>query len=383
VKLLFATLLIHRDVDTFIFNWFCSRINLDNGFSIPHLIVNDGTLTPEDLEKLHRLTNVIVEETPVEVYNNVPKAKYLAKIKLFEKGFMKYDADRVVILDPDVFFYRPWDGDLNNILLHDNTAIMDFGSSLGPNLERYEKLFQVKRDVLTPTCNTGLVSTIRANWPKLQSALITHLSEPFLVMEDQAICFKAFWHDLFYHQGIRLCLNGANTADSLWQWFLQQNGAHLVGMRTRPDEYNKLVNHTLSLLPESIHPSRFEYHEYIVPGGVSNEYGFYNFDHMAAYPSAVNGMYVTDAIYLSGNSSIKWKLPPQIKTFECSVFALDNGNAKAPISINGENVQIGQFAIVKVIGELNIKSQPGDRTFYALTNPKLKFEVIKPTMKFE
>ena len=66
VKLLFASQLIHRDVDTFIFNWFCSRANLGDGFSIPHLVVSDGSLTAEDRSRLKKLPNVIVEEAPMQ-----------------------------------------------------------------------------------------------------------------------------------------------------------------------------------------------------------------------------------------------------------------------------------------------------------------------------
>jgi hypothetical protein len=386
MKLLFATLLIHRDVDTFIFNWFCSRVNLDNGFSIPHLIVNDGTLTPEDLEKLRRLTNVIVEETPVEVYNNVPKAKYLAKIKLFEKGFMKYDADRVVILDPDVFFYRPWDSDLVNILLSDNIAIMDFGSSLGPNIEKYEQLYGIKRNAKNPTCNTGLVSTTKAFFNKILLALVTHLNDPFMIMEDQGICFAAFYDNLNFIQHIKLALNGAVTCPAIWEWVLKENGAHLVGMRVRRDEYNRLVDHALSLLPETLHPSKFKTTEYTVPGGMGN-YDMYNFDlPYAAYPSGVKGIYLTDAIYLSGGSTIKWHFPPQVTKFEASVMPLDGGivaNMK-PVEINGQEFPIGWFACVDVKNqELVIKTKPGEKAFCALILPKLHYVLDRPSTIFE
>jgi hypothetical protein len=386
MKLLFATLLIHRDVDTFVFNWFCSRVNLNNGFSIPHLIVNDGTWTPEDLDKLRRLTNVLIEETPIELYKTVPKAKYLAKIKLFELGFMKYHADRVVILDPDVFFYRPWDSDLVNILLSDNIAIMDFGSSLGPNQERYEQLYGIKRNAKNPTCNTGLVSTTKASYDKILLALVKHLNDPFMIMEDQGICFAAFYDNLNFIQHIKLALNGAVTCGPIWNWILEENGAHLVGMRVRQDEYNKLVDHALSLLPKTLHPSKFQTTEYNVPGGMGN-YDMYNFDQpYACYPSQSRGIYVTDAIYVSGESIIKWKFPPQITRFEASVMPLDSGilGNMLPVEINGQEFPVGWFACVNIKNqELVIRTKPGDRAFFALTSPKLHYSVDRPSTIFE
>jgi len=385
MKLLFATLLMHRDVETFLFNWFCSRVNLKNGFSIPHLIVNDGTLTPEDLQKLHQLTNAFIEEQPVELYK-VPKAKYTAKLKLFEIGFMKYNAERVVILDPDVFFYRPWDSDLVNILLSDAITMMDFGCSTGPEVDRYENLFGVKRNGKNPGCNTGILSTTIDFYDNILLALIKHIGDPFMIMEDQGISYAAFYDHMSHIQNIKVAINGAGDHENMWNWFLRQNGAHLIGMRVRKSEYYRLVDHTVSLLPRTLHPSVFEPVEYSVPNGMIH-YDLYNFDlPFASFPSKLNGTFITDAIYLSGGSHVRWKLPPQIEKFEASIMPLDNSIKEnmRPISINGTLFAPGWFSCVDIINqELVIDTAPGERTFYALTLPKFHYKLDRPTTEFE
>ena len=252
MKILFGTLLCHRDVETFLFNWFVSRIHLKRGFSIPHLILNDGTLTEEDFIKLDKLTNVVVERDKVAFYK-VPEPEYTAKLKLFEIGFMKYKAERVVVLDPDVFFFRPWDSDLADILLSDAIALMDFGYSCGPNQKRYEEIFKAPRNSTTPTCNTGVFSTTPEHYYRILLNLVTQVnSNELFILGDQGICFSAFHGMLSYVQGIKVAANGAGLHKEVWEWLLSQNGVHLLSMRTRREEYYSVVEHVLNLLPKEM-----------------------------------------------------------------------------------------------------------------------------------
>ena len=385
MKLLFTTLLCHRDIDTFIFNWFCCRVNLSKGFQIPHMILHDGSLTEEDFNKLRKLTNIYIEEKPVDLYKNAPKAKYLAKVKLLEIGFVKYKAERVVIIDADVFFYRPWDSDFSNILMSDCIAMMDFGSSLGPNRPQYKEVFGVDEDEHNPTCNTGIYSTTLKYYHEILLGLIKHLNDPFLIMEDQGVLFSGSYGHLTYIEHIRVLVNGAGEHKGLWDWVLSQNGAHLVSMRVREDEYNALVEQCLSLLPNRLKPGIFKPIEYHIEGG-RLAFDTYSFEFpLPAYPSLCSGNFVTDAVYMSGGSFIKWRLPSQITKFECSVMLLDNGikeNAKA-VDINGTKCSVGFFTMVDVRDqELMIRTESGEKTFYALTFPRFHFQLDRPTTEF-
>jgi hypothetical protein len=95
---------------------------------------------------------------------------------------------------------------------------------------------------------------------------------------------------------------------------------------------------------------------------------------------------VTDAIYVSGESIIKWKFPPQITRFEASVMPLDSGilGNMLPVEINGQEFPVGWFACVNIKNqELVIRTKPGDRAFFALTSPKLHYSVDRPSTIFE
>jgi len=390
MKLLFATLLCHRDVDTFIFNWFCCRINLSNGFSIPHLILQDGSLTEEDLARLRKLPWVYLIIDPVELYE-VPKPKLLAKLKLLDVGFMKYEAERVVIIDSDVFFYRLWDNDLVNILMSENISMMDFGCSTGPDPDKYKKYFGVISDEVTPTCNTGIFSTTKKYYPQILLTLIKHIKEPFQIMEDQGVLFTATYGKLSYIQGIKVVINGSGDQPVIWDHILKQNGAHLVGMRTRKDEYNRLISHVISLMPQKIHPKYFPVSEYSIYNG-RLEYDIYSFKFpYAAYPSQCNGVWVTDAIYLSKQSHIRWYLPPQITKFEASIMVLD-GSVKEgirPILINGQHYPVGSFQIIDIkdhILHIDTRSgRPGEenKVYYALTYPRFHTKLDRPSTVWE
>jgi hypothetical protein len=89
MKLLFASLLCHRDVPVFKFNWCSIRAQLNHGFDIPHLILNDGTLTPDDLESLQKFPGIIIDPDPIILYP-VPNPILTAKLQCFERGFARY-----------------------------------------------------------------------------------------------------------------------------------------------------------------------------------------------------------------------------------------------------------------------------------------------------
>ena len=386
MKLLIASLLIHRDVDTFIFNWFCSRIHLKDGFSLPHLILNDGSLTDDDFRKLERLTNIIIEKDPVEIYKDVPRDKYLAKVKLFEIGFVKYNAERVLIMDPDIFFLRSWDSDLVKILMSDFICQLNFGSGIGPEPDKYKQLFMISENAQNLACNSGMVSTTKKDYHRILLSLVTHLNDPFLIMEDQGVLFAAGYGIMSYIDGIKVAVNGAGEYKETWDWLMSQNGVHLVTMRQRKKEYEWVVQHALNLLPRTVHLDTFKPVDYHIDGGILS-YGTYNFDFpYAMFPSRCKSIFVTDALYLSGGSYIKWIFPPQITKFEASIMPLDNSiqeNMK-DIEINGNRYMLGTFNIIDLPNhELMIKTLPGEKTYYALTYPKLHYTLDKPSTVFE
>jgi len=379
MKLLFSTLLCHRDVETFIFNWFCCRLNLDNGFDIPHLILNDGTLTPDDINKLSLLTKVFIETEPVKLYN-VPKPQYLAKLKGLEVGFIKYNAERVVILDPDVFFIKPWDSDLVNILMSENIAMMDFGSSLGPNQEQYKKLYGVLEDELTPTCNTGIFSTTRKYYDNILVKLIMHLNDTFLIMEDQGILFAASYGNLSYIKNIKIAVNGAEYHQALWNWLMSQNGIHLVGMRTRKEAYYRIVD---SINVDRIPVKRIKPINYRIKGGIlSLDVYDFRFPY-ANYPGKVKGQYVTDAFYMSGDSRIEWVLPPQINRFEASIMMMDDSMEGKSVRINNVGYKPGNFYIMDINKQLIIETDIGEKVYYAFTFPKFHVNMQRPSTEFQ
>ena len=115
----------------------------------------------------------------------------------------------------------------------------------------------------------------------------------------------------------------------------------------------------MSLLPKRLHPRQFTPIEHNVPNGMI-WYDFYCFEHKwGDYPSTCQGQYLTDAIYLSADSIVRWKLPPQITTFECSILQLDI--SKTPIQsveINGAQYPPGLFVCIPITNqELIIKTK--------------------------
>jgi hypothetical protein len=385
MKILFGTLLCHRDVETFLFNWFVSRVHLKKGFSIPHLILNDGTLTEEDFIKLNKLTNVFIEKDKVDFYK-VQEPIYTAKLKLFEIGFMKYGAERVVVLDSDVFFFRSWDSDLADILLSEAIALMDFGYSCGPEQQRYEEIFKAPRNSTTPTCNTGIFSTIPEHYHRILLNLAKQIDiNEFHILGDQGICFAAFNGMLNYIQGIKVAAPGAGLHKEVWDWLLSQNGMHLLGMKSRKTEYYSIIEHTLNLLPKELSMGSFIPDVYQADGAMYS-YDVYDFERpLQSYPSLCGGRYLTDAIYLAGDSKITWTLPPQITRFDAELKILDYSAKEniSPIEINGRQYNIGSISVPVDGHKLEIKTNPGVRTFYALVRPRLSYNIEIPTTAFE
>ncbi|MDO8640883.1 MAG: hypothetical protein Q7R33_05015 [Nitrosarchaeum sp.] len=372
MKLLFATLLSHNTVEIFKFNWFASRLHLDHGFEIPHILLNDGTLTVDDITDLNSLLNVVVHPEPIHLYD-VPKAVYLAKLQCFDVGFEKYQADRVVIIDTDVFFYKPWDADLQKICRSPAICLRDWGSSLGPNIEQYKQLYGVTEDAMTPNCNTGLYSIPVEQHYKIKRAMKKHFEQPFMIMEDQGIFFAAFYGEIEYINGFKCIVNGAEDYDFIWQWILAQRGSHLMGMRVRPKAYESLTNHTIQSFPEKVHLSQFVPKRKYIHYGLM-EYETYDFTKpWAAFPTSSNQVFITDALYVHGGSWIEWQLPRQFQRFETQLVCMDTGISVncQPVTINGIEYKLNEKIDVELNGQLKIETKYGDGAHYAFLSPRL------------
>jgi hypothetical protein len=112
----------------------------------------------------------------------------------------------------------------------------------------------------------------------------------------------------------------------------------------------------------------------------------YDFDRpLQCYPSLCKGKYLTDALYFSGNSFADWKLPFQVTGFEANIEVLDYSTKEniRPIFINGQEQEFGPVSIPIKNRRLTIETRPGDRTFYALTYPRLHYEIETPSTVFE
>lgn len=372
MDLLFSSLVCHRDVKVWAFNWFCSRIHLDRGFDIPHMLLNDGSLTPEDMKFLNSLPNVWVDSQPIYLHD-VPKPQLLGKLECIERGFQKHNAKRVVVMDCDIFFWENWDSELRKVCSSEAIAMRDWGSSLGPNVSQYRHLFGVHEDQVTPNCNTGIFSTTQDQWHHVESALQKHLNSPFMIMEDQGIWFAAFYGRLQYINNIKCVINGAETVPDLWNWILSQKGAHLQGMRVRKHGFDSLVKHCLEHLPQSIHLKQISPQRKHISYGLM-EYDTYSFAApWQMLPSASQGRYLTDALYMHGGSWALWKFDKRFTKFTTKVLGLDSGvmqNIK-PVVINGQEFPLWSEVEVLLDGELRIGTQHGSGTHIAFEHPTL------------
>jgi len=375
MKLLFSSLICHRDVEIFKFNWFCSRIHLDKGFDIPHLLLHDGSLTEEDKTSIRALPNVILEDEPI-VLHNVPKAPLLGKLQTHKRGFDKYGADQVILFDCDIFFYKNWEADLRKMLQCQTVVMRDWGSSLGPNVVQYKELFGVHEDLSTPNCNTGIISIRKEDYHKVEEKISMHLSDPFMVMEDQGIMFASFYGELDYVEGIKCVINNAENITELWDWVLRQRGCHLMGMRTRHLGLDKIVEHCLKSLPKTINLKQLEPTEKHVSWGML-EYDTYNFQvPLQKVPTSHRGKYVTNALYMHGGSWAKWELPDRISRFTAKIICLDTGIQEnvLPIDINGKIFCLNEEVDVPCDGRLEIVTQNGPGSHLAFINPSLHLD---------
>lgn len=351
------------------------RVHLDHGFDIPHLVLNDGSLTEEDFRRLEQLPNILIEYEKVHMYDNVPKPVYLAKLECFNVGFNKYKAERVVIFDCDIFFFRSWEADLRKIVTAPAIVLRDWGSSLGPNVEQYKQLFGVHEDTITPNCNTGINSITRDQYPKLLSAIEKHVANPFLIMEDQGVTFAAFYGELQYINGIKCAVWGGESDSNIKKWWYQQNALHLMGMRERPQALKECIELSIKNLPDSIPLKQFTPVQKYISWGLL-EYDTYNFNATYQYfPSTYQGRYITDAVYLHGGSTVKYRLPPQLRTFEVSkVACMDTGIAQNLHYVSINNCNFARESTVSITleaQELMIQTHQGDGTHVALLEPKL------------
>lgn len=379
MDLLFSSLICHRDVKVWAFNWFCSRIHLDHGFDIPHLLLNDGSLTEEDIKFLNGLPNVWVDHQPIYLYD-VPKPKLLGKLQCIERGFQKYNAKRVVVLDCDIFFFENWDSELRKICASEAIAMRDWGSSLGPNVNQYKQLFGIHEDQTTPNCNTGIFSTTPEHWHRVEAALQKHLNTPFLIMEDQGIWFAAFYGRLQYINNIKCVINGAETIPDLWAWVLRQKGAHLQGMRVRPQGFQALVEHSLKNLPEQIPLQQIEPQRKHISYGLM-EQDTYNFNSpWQCLPSKSQGKYITDAIYMHGGSWALWELDKRFTKFTTKIIAVETALLESikMVTINDQEYPLWSEIDIPLEGSLRIETQHGGGSHIAFENPRLHISKHQP-----
>lgn len=373
MKLLFATLLCHRDIEFFLLNWFTMRVHLDHGFDIPHLILNDGTLTDEDFSKLNRLPNLLIEKEKVHLYDYVPKPIYLAKLEGFNIGFNKYDAERVVVMDCDIFYFKNWESDLRKICQSPSIALRDWGSSLGPNVDQYRNLFGVHEDAITPNCNSGISSMTKDQYPKLKAALEKHLSDPFLIMEDQGVLFAAFYGQLEYVNGIKCAVMGGENIPEIKNWWFSQNAVHLMGMRERQEALKECIELSIQNIPKSLPLKQFTPEGKQISWGLL-EHDTYSFNSVLQYyPSSYQYRYITDATYFHGGSHLVYKFPPHANRFTAKFICMDTGIADnvLPLSINGQEFQLEADIDVKLDGTLSIISQNGNGAHLALLSPRV------------
>lgn len=361
------------------------RAHLDKGFDIPHVIVSDGSLTPFDIKGLAALPNVIVEEKPIDILigsdgNPVPKAPLLGKLQCHKRCFDNHGADRAVLFDCDIFFFKNWEADLRKILTERAVVLRDWGSSLGTNGPKYRELFGVFEDATTPNCNTGVIGINKEDYHLVEDKIKLHQSDTFMMMEDQGAMFAAFYGNLSYANGIKCVIMGAETHGGLWPYFLKQNAIHLMGMREREKGLRDTVSQALAGLPDSLPLKQFTPIEKHISFG-RLEYDHYNFNaQFQLIPSSANGVYLNDAMYLHGGSNVKWKFPPRCNSFKAKFVCMDTGivdNVK-PVTINNKRFNLNDEIDVPLNGELRIATQDGPGTHLAFKNPRI--EIDKTTL---
>ena len=380
MKFTFTSLLCHRDVGVFIFNHFTMRAHLDHGFEIPHLILHDGSLTEEDWGKLSQLPNVILEKEPIRRYPNVYKDIYWGKLECLKRAFEKHRFDRAVLFDCDIFFLRNWESDLRKILTERAVVLRDWGSSIGPEPEKFYQVWGCREDLSTPNCNNGVISILKEDYTAVENKFIRYRQLPEvgptgpIFAEDQCAIFTTFYGNLSYVNGIKCLINNLESDSSMWEWALQQNAVHLMGMRVRPKALCSLVDQSLKNLPETLHLEQINPLFKKISWGLL-EYGHYSFNSpLHKIPSTYQGKVVNDALYLHGGSEVLWVLPRRLTRFQVSkIVCLDSGiptNVKK-ILINDQAFSLGNSVDLKLNGSLEIKTEEGPGTHLAFIEPKL------------
>lgn len=383
MKYVFTSLLCHRDVDVFLFNWFCQRMHLDKGFDIPHIIFHDGSLVDDDFLRLESLPNTTVEKTPITLHigsdgNQVPKAALLGKLECLQRCFSDYGVDRAILFDCDIFFFRNWDADLRKMLTDRAVVLRDWGSSIGTNRQQYKQLFGVTEDESTPNANTGVIAFGKEDWPLVQSKIDLHLKNTFMIMEDQGIILAAFHGKLSYVNGIKCVINGAEIHQNLWDFFLRQNAMHLMGMRERPKALQEAVTYCLAQLPSEIHIKQFSPIEKFISFGLL-EYDHYTFGaQLQKIPSTVAGQYVSDAMYMHGGSVVKWKFPERCTEFRAKLVCMDTGISHNIdyVVVNGQRFRLNENIRVPLNGALLIETFDGPGTHIAFIKPRVLIDKI-------
>lgn len=381
-KILFASLLCHRDVEIFKFNWFSSRIHIDHGFDIPHLILSDGTLTESDVKSLEKLPNLIIDLEPITLYDNIPKPFLVAKVECFQRGFFKYNYDRVVVFDGgDVFLYRPWDCILNKILTSDAICLRDWSSSIGWEVPAFKEVFGVVEDLENPCCNTGIYSIPKELYHKIPPTIEKHRARPHHIAEDQGIFFASFYGQLSYITEVTGLINGIEYSDDTWNQLLDTHiGAHLQGLRVRPKGLSSLVGYSIDRLPEFVPLSQFTPVSKHIAYGLMI-YGAYNYPSpLEAYPSTYRGQYIVDGLYLHAGSVVEWQLPLQCKSFESKLICMDNGDANAcfPVLINDKVFHLGDDINVPLNGKLKISTLYSEKGYFCFLKPKIRIKFVYP-----
>lgn len=359
-------------------------MNLDHGFDLPHLILTDGTLTENDIQGLKALQNVIIDPEPI-IRHPIPNPVLTAKIQLFERGFLKYDADRVIIIDPDVFFYKPWNFIIKRILMSKAICLRDWGSSLGICQDQYKKLFGVLEDSITPSCNTGVYSIPKELYNHIPPIMEKHINEPFHIMEDQGIFFASYYGMMDYITEIQCLINGIEELDYTWSYILNNTvGAHLQGMRVRPKALKSLVYHSINCCPKKLHLSQITPTDKYVNYGLMS-FGAYDFTKpWQAFPSQWGGKYVMDGLHMHGASWAEWKVPSQCVRFESQYICMHTGIPEncRPCKINGVEFNLGDKISIPLNGILKIETEYGDGAHLCFLSPTLKIEIPIPNMDF-
>jgi hypothetical protein len=349
-------------------------MHLDHGLDVPHLILNDGTLTENDLKTIQELPGTTIDPDPI-VLHPVPNPVLTAKIQCFERGFVKYGADRVIIFDPDVFIFRSWNAVMSKILMSGAICLRDWGSSLGPEQDKYKDLFGFLEDSNTPSCNTGLYSIPKDLYCKIPPVIEKHIGTPFKIMEDQGIFFAAFYGQMNYITDIKCLINGIEDYDYMWNFILNSSlGAHLQGMRVRLKGLASLINHTINCCPKKIPLSQ------VTPIAKHINYGMLNFgsyNYTAPWqeiPTQWEGKYIMDGMYMHSGSWVEWRLPPQVTHFESKYICLSTGMPDKchPIRVNGVSFNLGADIKVELKGSLRIETDYSEGGHICFLQPTLK-----------